>query len=50
MEPRFICNLNLQGKADAWTLLRQTGLQSLRIRLIGGVQKARCGVRWSPIS
>lgn len=22
MEPRFICNLNLQGKADAWTLLR----------------------------
>ena len=21
-EPRFICNLNLQGKADAWTLLR----------------------------
>jgi len=22
MEPRFICNLNLQGKSDAWTLLR----------------------------
>lgn len=22
MEPRFICNLNLQGKADAWSLLR----------------------------
>lgn len=22
MEPRFVCNLNLQGKADAWTLLR----------------------------
>lgn len=22
LEPRFICNLNLQGKADAWTLLR----------------------------
>nr|BFD43164.1 phage tail protein [Pseudomonas sp. FFPRI_1] len=22
MEPRFICNLNLQSKADAWTLLR----------------------------
>ena len=22
MEPRFICNLNLQGRADAWTLLR----------------------------
>lgn len=21
-EPRFICNLNLQGKADAWSLLR----------------------------
>lgn len=22
MEPRFVCNLNLQSKADAWTLLR----------------------------
>jgi predicted phage tail protein len=22
MEPRFLCDMNLQGKADAWTLLR----------------------------